>query len=113
MAQLTTNSKKGFFKYPDSTRVHRNLPKTKLYEQANADSKLKEMFVSQVEQIVWANKLSAQTLNIEAHKDITEIQVFEIKLKGEQLNIEVLQAIDKAIPHPIVFSRTGSGLILL
>lgn len=103
MDGLSTNFKKGFFKYPSSTRVQRNLPKNKLFEQANADSKLKEMFVTQVEQIIWAQKLSAQTLNIEAHKDITEIQVFEIKLKGEQLNTEVLQAIDKAIPHPIVF----------
>ena len=103
MNQLTTNSKEGFFKYPDSTRVHRNLPKTKLYEQTNANSKLKEMFVSQVEQIMWANKLSAQTLNIESHTENTEIQLFEIKLKGEQLNTEVLQAIDKAIPHPIFF----------
>lgn len=103
MDGLSTNFKKGFFKYPDSTRVQRNLPKNKLYEQANADSKLKEMFVSQVEQITWAQKLSAQTINIEAHRDITEIQVFEINLKGEQLNTEVLQAIDKAIPHPIVF----------
>jgi len=103
MEGLSTNSKKGFFKYPDSTRVQRNLPKNKLYEQANADSKLKEMFVTQIEQIIWAQKLSAQTLNIEACKDITEIQVLEIKLKGERLHIEVLQAIDKAIPHPIVF----------
>lgn len=103
MDQLTANSKKGFFKYPDSTRVQRNLPKTKLYKQANADSKLKEMFVSQVEQITWVQKLSAQTLNIEAHQDITEIEVFKIKLKGEELNTEVLQAIDKAIPNQIIF----------
>lgn len=95
--------KEGFFRYPNSTVVNRNLPKNKIYEQAKADTKLKELFVNEVDQILWAHKLSSTTLNIEGDKNIAEIQVFRIQLKGETLNNAVLQAIDKAIPHPIIF----------
>ena len=96
-------TKKGFFRYPNSTVVNRNLPKNKIYEQARVDTKLKELFVNEVDQILWAHKLSSTTLNIEGDKNIAEIQVFSIQLKGETLNNDVLQAIDKAIHHPIIF----------
>ena len=101
--KIHNGEKRGFFRYPNSTVVNRNLPKNKIYEQAKADTKLKEFFVNEVEQILWAHKLSSTTLNIESDKNIAEIQVFRIQLKGEALNNDVLQTIDKAIPHPIIF----------
>lgn len=101
--KIHNDIKKGFFRYPNSTAVNRNLPKNKIYEQAKADTKLKELFVNEVDQILWEHKLSSTTLNIEGDKNIAEIQVFRIQLKGETLNNAVLQAIDKAIPHPIIF----------
>ena len=102
-SEIHNGIKKGFFRYPKSTVVNRNLPKNKIYEQAKADTKLKELFVNEVDQILWAHKLSSTTLNIEGDMNIAEIQVFRIQLKGERLNNDVLQAIDKAIPHPIIF----------
>ena len=92
-----------FYRYPQSTEVNRIIPKNKLYEQAKVNSSIRELFVTQVEQITWSNKLSAQTLNIEANEKVTEIQIFKIVLKGEELALDVLQTIDKAIPHPIFF----------
>jgi len=92
-----------FYRYPKSTQVNRVIPKNKLYEQAKVNATIRELFVTQVEQIIWINKLSAQTLNIETHEQITEIQIFKIVLKGEELATEVLQTIDKAIMHPIMF----------
>tara|TARA_R110002012_G_C11658017_1_gene611949 strand:+ start:770 stop:1474 length:705 start_codon:yes stop_codon:yes gene_type:complete len=92
-----------FYKYPKTTEVNRILPKSKLYEQGKVNSTIRELFVTQVEQITWANKLSAQTLNIEAHEQIKEIQIFSIVLKGDELSDDVLQTIDRAILHPIIF----------
>lgn len=92
-----------FYKYPKTTEVNRTLPKSKLYEQAKVNSAIRELFVTQVEQIIWANKLSVQTLNIEAHEQIKEIQIFSIVLKGDELSDDVLQTIDNAILHPIIF----------
>lgn len=102
--------RKGFYHYPDSTVVNRNLPKNKIYEQVKADAKLKETFVTQIEQIIWAHKLSAQTLNIDASEVVPEVQIFHIALKGEELCQDALQAVDKAIPLPIIFEvKTASN----
>jgi hypothetical protein len=42
---------------------------------------------------------------------MTEIQVFEIALKTSQLDEAVLQAIDQAIPFPLLFQLTHGGHI--
>ncbi len=92
-----------FYRFPESTKVNRTLPKNKIYEQVKANSATRELFINQVEQISWAYKLSPQTLNIEANEQFSEVQVFKVKLKDENVAEEVLQTIDKAIPHPIIF----------
>ncbi len=90
-------------KFPESTWVGRVIPKTKIYEAANVNSALTTQFVAQVEQIKWAYKLSAKTLNIESSKAVPEIQVFEVTLKTDDLDEKILGAIDKAIPFPMLF----------
>lgn len=92
-------------RFPESTRVERVIPKNKIYEAANVNAAVTTQFVAQVEQIKWANKLSAKTLNIDPSKAVPEIQVFELKLKlkGDLVDEKVLAAIDKAIPFPILF----------
>jgi len=90
-------------RFPESTRVERVIPKNKIYETAKVNAAVTTQFVAQVEQIKWAYKLSAKTLNIEPSKAVPEIQVFELKLKGDVVDEKVLAAIDKAIPFPILF----------
>lgn len=90
-------------RFPESTRVERVIPKNKIYEAANVNAAVTTQFVAQVEQIKWAYKLSAKTLNIEPSKAVPEIQLFELKLKGDVVDEKVLAAIDKAIPFPILF----------
>ena len=64
---------------------------------------MKSLFVEQVDQILWAYKLSANTLNIPQTSEVSEIQVFSVKLKGDSIDDSVLKAIDLAIPFPILF----------
>lgn len=92
-----------FYQFPKSTEVNRNLPKTKLYEQAKVNTVVKELFITQVDQIIWQNKLSPNTLNLDPSDSVPEIQIFIIKLKDSELDTHVLAAIDKAIPLPILF----------
>jgi hypothetical protein len=63
---------------------------------------VKDFFVSQLAEIVWAHKLSPETLQLPATPAVPEIQVFDLYLKGTVLDESVLQAIDRAIPFSIL-----------
>ena len=89
--------------FPDKALVNKAIPKTKFYEHASITRAVKDAFVSQIQQITWAYKLSPETINLAAVKGLFEIQVFNIQLKTPELSEGVLLSIDKAIPHPILY----------
>lgn len=92
-----------FIVYPTQAAFGRALPKSKVYEHSVATNRLKDLFVKQVEQIVWAFKLAPETIHLPARPGAPEIQVFSIQLKTPELHRDVLRCIDGAIPFPIVF----------
>ena len=91
------------FDYPTKARVANKLPKSKLYENASVNTKLKDKFVNQIEKIVWQYKLAPDTLNLDATNKVPEIQIFDIFLKTKEVDQALLEVIDKAIPLPIIF----------
>ena len=91
------------YKFPENAYFGKVLPKSKIYEHASPSSAVKNLFVREVEKITWSYKLSPETINLPAKGDAEEIQVFTIELKTGSLKHEVLQAIDKAIPSPILY----------
>ncbi len=97
------------FEYPASAAFGRVLPKSKIYEHAEPSSAVKEMFIRQVEKIVWQYKLSPETVNLKDTEAVPEIQIFSIILKSGELSTEVLRCIDKAIPLPIIFELLNEG----
>jgi hypothetical protein len=99
-----------YFNLPISTVVNRFIPKNAFNEFANA--KQKQRFVEVVDKIFWLNKLSKETINL-AGKEIAEIQIFELKLKGKLYPKDLLDIIDKAIPYQIIFILSYSDLLLL
>lgn len=99
------------FQYPKQAEFNRVLPKSKIYAHAKPGKAVKNLFVSQIGEIVWKYKLSPETINLPARHGITEIQVFEIALKTEELDEDVLHTIDKAIPFPILFQLTHGDRI--
>ncbi|WP_339862488.1 DUF4391 domain-containing protein [Paremcibacter congregatus] len=92
-----------FFDYPKAAKFGRILPKSKIYDHAHASSKLQQLFVDQVGKIIWQYKLAPETINLAATKFVSEIQVFEIRLRTAACDEDILRAIDKAIPFPIIF----------
>ena len=98
-----------FFDYPKSAAFGRVVPKAKIYEHAGANTALKDLFVREVDQIVWRFKLAPETTNLCATKAVAEVQVFGISLKTGRLDGAVLRAIDKAIPFPLIFELTWCG----
>lgn len=98
-----------FFDYPKAAAFGRVVPKTRIYGHAGANTALKDLFVTQVDQIVWKFKLAPETINLAATRAVSEIQVFGISLRTSKLDDEVLRAIDRAIPFPLIFELTWSG----
>ena len=98
-----------FFEYPAAAAFGRVVPKNKIYEHAGATKVLKDLYISQVDQITWSYKLAPETINLAAVKSVTEIQVFSITLRTGKLDHEVLRAIDRAIPFPLIFEILWAG----
>jgi hypothetical protein len=94
------------FAYPKQAEFGRTLPKNKIYEHSGANTRLKDLFVEQVEQIVWRYKLAPETINLAAKPGVPEIQVFAIQLKTPELHRDVLRCIDGAVQFPIIFELT-------
>lgn len=97
--------------YPKQATFGRVLPKNKIYEHSGANTRLKDLFVEQVEQIVWQYKLAPETINLPARPGVPEVQVFRIVLKTGELSADVLKCIDGAVQFPIVFELEHDGKI--
>lgn len=91
------------FSLPERTLYNRKIAKSKFYEKLKANTKLKDMFVDEVDNIIWKHKLSKETINLDPTDDVQEIQIFEIYLKQRELSRQVLENIDKAVPYPILY----------
>ena len=100
-ARLESNT--AFINYPKQAAFGRPLPKNKIYEHSGANTRLKDLFVEQVEQIVWQYKLAPETINLPAKPGVPELQIFSIQLKTPELNLDVLRCIDGAVQFPIIF----------
>lgn len=101
------------YDWPRAAAFGRVIPKNKIYEHAGASSGLKDLFVREVDQIVWSHKLAPETVNLSATKHVAEIQVFRITARTATLDRDVLRAIDKAIPFPLIFEVAHGGRVRL
>lgn len=99
------------FSYPKQAEFNRVVPKNKIYAHAKPSKRVRELFVSEVGEILWKYKLSPETTNLPARHGITEIEVFEIALRTPVLDDAVLQAMDRAIPFPLLFQFTHGDQI--
>ena len=109
MSHGATTPHPALIAYPKQAAFGRVLPKNKIYEHAAANTRLKDLFVKQVEQIVWAFKLAPETIHLPERPGVPEIQVFSLQLKTPELHRDVLRCIDGAIPFPILFELTFDG----
>jgi hypothetical protein len=101
------------YDWPRASAFGRVIPKNKIYEHAGANTALKDLFVREVDQIIWSHKLAPETINLPATKAVAEIQVFRVTQRGKVLSTEVLRAIDRAIPFPLLFELLHGGKIKL
>ena len=94
---------------PPSTEFNKRIPKQKFYENLTVSASLKQAFIDQIKTIYWRNKIAASTVNVAEGKDVEEIEVFEIKLNGENIDEGILKQMDKEIPYHILFLLEFNG----
>ena len=94
---------------PKTTEFNKRIPKQKFYENINVTPALRRIFVDQIKVVSWRNKIAPSTINLEAGNDVTEIEVFEVKLNCIPLDVSVLRQIDKEIPYHIIFLLEYEG----
>lgn len=82
-------------------RYGRVVPKNKFYEQG-VSPKVRGRFVSEVNRIRWAYKLAEETIQLSGNDSVPEIQVFEIETRCDDVSDDVLQALDTAVPYPVI-----------
>lgn len=88
------------FQLPKTTNVDKFIPKNSFDQFIN--TKQKNRISENVKRIVWDNRLSVDTINLEGN-EIEEIQIFSIELKSKNKINDILKIIDKAIPYHIIF----------
>ncbi len=98
------------FSLPHTAKVNRVIPKNAF--DAYTNTKQKKLFTDQILRITWLQKLSPDTVNLEA-KEIKEIQIFKLELKVREEIQPLLEIIDKAIPYNIIFIIEESSSIYL
>lgn len=94
---------------PVSTEFNKRIPKQKFYENIAVTPAMKKAFVEQIKIIYWRNKIAATTLNLAAGEQVTEIEVFEMRLSAPELDESVLRQIDREIPYHILFLLEYEG----
>lgn len=94
---------------PVSTEFNKRIPKQKFYENIAVTPAMKKAFVEQIRIIYWRNKIATTTLNLAAGEQVTEIEVFEVRLSAPELDESVLRQIDREIPYHILFLLEYEG----
>jgi hypothetical protein len=88
---------------PSSTLYNKRIPKQKFYENITVSVALKRVFIEQISQITWRNKIAPSTVNVAEGEVVKEIEVFTIRLNQRSLDTKVFVQIDKEIPYHILF----------
>ena len=95
--------------FPKSTEFNKRIPKQKFYENIAVTPAMKRAFLEQIRIIYWRNKIATTTLNLAAGEQVTEIEVFEVRLSAPKLDESVLRHIDWVIPYQMLFLLEYEG----
>lgn len=88
---------------PNRTKVNKFIPKKTFYEKVKLNSNVKKEFTNLLERIIWAYKLSPDTIGIEKTNEVEEIQIFELQVREKEIPKKVINTITKIISYPILF----------
>lgn len=97
------------YRWPPKARFDRVVPKSRFYEHGRFSTALRGKFVADVRRIIWAYKLADTTIHLRGDAAVPEIQVFVVDAKEADVADDVLTAIDKTVPFPIIFEINSTA----
>lgn len=94
------------FEWPLEAKYDREIPRERIYEHGRVNADLRGRFDCEIARITWAYKLASVTINLADAPQVPEVQVVEVRVRGADIPIPVLAAIDRTIQTPVVFEVT-------
>ena len=94
--------------WPAAAEFGSRVPEGKFFDHPAFTPAVREKFASEVQCVTWCYKLAEATLDLRGTADVPEVQVLRIDARDADVSKQVLTAIDKAIPFPIVFEIARS-----
>lgn len=88
---------------PSTVLVNRVMPKKAFYEHLKTTTAIKEQFVHQIERIEMVASIKEVSIHIAADKDVAEIDVLALHLRGADVPYEVIELIARSIPNKLFF----------
>lgn len=89
--------------FPESTVVHRRIPKDAFYKHLPLSAAIKDKFVSDIDSIWVENRLTKQNLNLAKDAGAKEILILYISLKKQDFDRKIIEAITRQNSHKLVF----------
>jgi len=89
--------------FPSTTVYGRRIPKEIFCKQSSKPTEMKDWLMAEVESIVFAYKLTANTINVGKGEMVEEIDVFVVTAKGERYSAQRFESIDSLLPRHNIF----------
>ena len=89
--------------YPSTVIVGKNVSKKAFYDNMGVNSRIRQHFVDDIDQITWLYKLTAGTLGVKDGEIVHEITVFHVLVKSQDCPEDVFTFIDRSLPRHTVF----------
>ena len=88
---------------PSTVLVNRVMPKKVFYEHLKTTAAIKEQFVQQIERIEMVASIKETSIHIPGDKDVAEIDVLALHLKGSDVPYEAIELVARSIPNRLLF----------
>lgn len=88
---------------PSTVLVNRVMPKKAFYEHLKTTTSIKEQFVQQIERIEMVASIKEASIHIPGDKDVAEIDILALHLKGSGVPYEAIDLVARSIPNKLLF----------
>ena len=88
---------------PESTRVHKRMPKELFYKHLKLSNRLKSSFISDISNIFVEWDIKNSNLNITNDSDVKEILFLKMELKRKKYDYHIIETIARQNAHKLIF----------